>query len=183
MEFINHNPKILILSGKAKSGKNLAANLIEEYYASKKCIQLSYAYYLKQYVKKITKWDGNENTKPRKLLQDLGIDLLKKQIDDKLLIRRICEDIKVYSYFYDIIIITDARLKDEIEIPLKMFKNVKTIRITRENFDNELSNEEKKHITETDLDNYDNFDYVIDSVDLKTNLYDVLKENDYDSCN
>ena len=85
MQYSNRNPKIFILSGKAKSGKNLIADFIEEYYSDKKCIQLSYAYYLKQYVKKITTWDGNEQNKPRDLLQSLGIDLIKK-IDDKLLI-------------------------------------------------------------------------------------------------
>ena len=120
MQYSNRNPKIFILSGKAKSGKNLIADFIEEYYSDKKCIQLSYAYYLKQYVKKITTWDGNEQNKPRDLLQSLGIDLIKK-IDDKLLIRRVMEDVQVYSYFFDVIIITDARLIEEIETPKSLF--------------------------------------------------------------
>ena len=40
---------------------------------------------------------------------------IKNNIDDKLLINRILQDIEVFSYFYDIIIISDARLVDEIE--------------------------------------------------------------------
>ena len=145
MQYSNRNPKIFILSGKAKSGKNLIADFIEEYYSDKKCIQLSYAYYLKQYVKKITTWDGNEQNKPRDLLQSLGIDLIKK-IDDKLLIRRVMEDVQVYSYFFDVIIITDARLIEEIETPKSLF-NCITIRINKD--DNNLTLEQKKHITET----------------------------------
>ncbi len=175
MQYNNKNPKIFILSGKAKSGKNLIANFIEEYYSNKKCIQLSYAYYLKQYIKKITNWDGKEESKPRDLLQSLGIDLLKK-IDNQLLIRRVMEDIKVYSYFYDVIIVTDARLKEEIEIPKKLFKCI-TIRINKD--DNNLTQIQKQHITETDLDNYRNFDYIIENKDieeLKKQIINVLKE-------
>ena len=116
-------PIIFVLSGKAKSGKNLIADKIENYYKNKRCIQISYAFYLKNYVKNIYDWNGSEEDKPRELLQKIGIDLIKNKIDSNLLIRRVCEDIKVYSYFYDIIIITDARLKDEIEIPKRLFNN------------------------------------------------------------
>ena len=175
MQYNNRNPKIFILSGKAKSGKNLIADFIEEYYSDKKCIQLSYAYYLKQYVKKITTWDGNEQNKPRDLLQSLGIDLVKK-IDDKLLIRRVMEDVQVYSYFFDVIIITDARLIEEIETPKSLF-NCITIRINKD--DNNLTLEQKKHITETNLDNYRNFDYVINNNDIsetKNQIINILKE-------
>lgn len=184
MEYINRNPKIFVLSGKARSGKNLVADLIEEHYKDKKCIQLSYAYYLKQYVKKISNWDGSEETKPRKLLQELGIELIKKQIDDSLLIRRVCEDIKVYSYFFDIIIITDARLIDEVEIITKTFDNVTTIRINRDNFDNNLTSDEKSHLTEVALDNYNNFDYKINnSKTIENDLNKILKEIENGSSN
>lgn len=168
MQYINKNPKIFILSGKAKSGKNYVADIISDYY--KNSIQISYAYYLKQYVKKISNWDGLEETKPRTLLQTLGIDLIKK-IDKELLIRRVMEDIKVYSYFFDVIIVTDARLKEEIIIPKNLFDCI-TIRINGK--DNDLTLEQKNHITETDLDNY-KFDYVINNVDINKTKEEVLK--------
>ena len=175
MQYNNKNPKIFILSGKAKSGKNMVADIIEAYYTDKKCIQLSYAYYLKQYIKKITNWDGSEENKPRDLLQSLGIDLIKK-IDQKLFIRRVMEDIKVYSYFYDVIIVTDARLIEEIEEPKRIF-NCITVRINKD--DNNLTEEQKNHITETNLDNYSNFDYIIENKnieDLKKQIINILKE-------
>ena len=164
MQYNNKNPKIFILSGKAKSGKNMVADIIEAYYTDKKCIQLSYAYYLKQYIKKITNWDGSEENKPRDLLQSLGIDLIKKI------------DIKVYSYFYDVIIVTDARLIEEIEEPKRIF-NCITVRINKD--DNNLTEEQKNHITETNLDNYSNFDYIIENKnieDLKKQIINILKE-------
>lgn len=158
-------PLIFVLSGKAKSGKNLIADKIENYYKNKKCIQISYAFYLKNYVKNIYDWNGSEEDKPRELLQKIGIDLIKNKIDSNLLIRRVCEDIKVYSYFYDIIIITDARLKDEIEIPKRLFNNVVTIRIDSIYYDKKMTIEQMNHITETNLDNYNKFDYVINDFD------------------
>ena len=74
-----------------------------------------------------------------------------------MLIKRVIEDIKVYSYFYDVIVISDARYIDEIELIKKEFNNVITIHI---NSNNCILN---KHITETSLDNYNNYDYVIDN--------------------
>lgn len=158
-------PLIFVLSGKAKSGKNLIADKIENYYKNKRCIQISYAFYLKNYVKNIYGWSGSEEDKPRELLQKIGIDLIKNKIDSNLLIRRVCEDIKVYSYFYDIIIITDARLKNEIEIPKRLFNNVVTIRIDSIYYDKKMTIEQMNHITETNLDNYDKFDYIINDFD------------------
>lgn len=179
MELLERKIKIIILSGKARSGKDEVADIIYNYYNDKKVKKLSYAYYLKQYVKNISNWDGTEDDKPRELLQTIGIDLIKNKIDNKLLINRVIEDIKVYSYFYDIIVITDARLIDEVEDIKDNFNNVITIRINR-NIDNNLTSIEKSHITENGLDNYNNFDYVIDNNDdyksLENSVNVVLEE-------
>ena len=146
MEFTKRDIKIFILSGKARSGKGLTAKIIEEYYKEKKCITISFAYYLKDYTKRIIDWDGNENTKPRSFLQNLGIELIKNKIDDKLLINRILQDIEVFSYFYDIIIISDARLVDEISSIKEKYPESISIKINRKDLDNGLSNKEKSHI-------------------------------------
>ena len=179
MELLKRKVKIFILSGKARSGKDEVADIILNYYKNKNVKKLSYAYYLKQYVKDISNWDGTEDDKPRELLQTIGIDLIKNKIDNKLLINRVIEDIKVYSFFYDIIVITDARLIDEVEDIKDNFKDVITIRINRD-MDNNLTNSEKNHITEIGLDNYNNFDYVIDNSndydDLVNEVNNILEE-------
>ena len=89
MEFIKKNPKIFIISGKARSGKNEISKIIEKYYSNKKSITISFGHYIKDYAKRVSDWDGNENTKPREFLQQLGIELTKNKIDDKLFINRI----------------------------------------------------------------------------------------------
>lgn len=169
--YTNHNPKIYILSGKAESGKNEVANILSKHLENS--IQISYAHYLKQYVKKITGWDGNNETKPRELLQSLGIDLVQK-IDPNFLINRVIEDILVYSYFYDNIIITDARLVNEVKMIKEKFENTVSIRINRPNHQNHLTEKQQKHITETNLDSYE-FDYtIINEDDLENKVLEVI---------
>ena len=53
-----------------------------------------------------------------------------------MLINRIKEDIKVYEYFFDVIIISDARFKSEIE----NIKNKNTVVIKIEGKENKLTN-------------------------------------------
>ena len=179
MEFKKHNSKIIILTGKAQSGKNISANIIKEYYEkkNKKTVILAYAKYLKDYAKEIINWDGKEETKPRELLQQLGVELIKNQIDENMLINRIKEDIKVYQYFFDIIIISDARFETEIE-EIKKENKVTVIKI--EGKQNNLTLEQQNHITETALDNYNKYDYIIENTktleELKNHIEKIMEE-------
>ena len=95
------------------------------------------------------------------------------------------EDIKVYSYFFDVITISDARLKIELDTLKKHYKNISIIKIIRPNYDNGLTEEQKKHKTEIDLDDYKKFDYEIinDSSkdELKKKIIKVLEEVNYES--
>ena len=45
-----------------------------------KMISLQYGSYIKEYAKKISNWDGNEETKPRELLQQLGTNIIRKNM-------------------------------------------------------------------------------------------------------
>lgn len=174
------NPKIIILSGKAESGKNESAsilsNLLEK--KGKKVVTVAYASYLKEYAKKILNWDGNENTKPRSFLQNLGVEIIKRKIDSKFLINRVIGDVKVYSFFYDIIIISDARFKEEIMDIKNLFSDVLVIKINGK--ENSLTEEQKKHETEISLDDFDDYDYIIDNTssieNLKTNISKIVED-------
>ncbi|MBE6159863.1 MAG: hypothetical protein E7157_02325 [Lactobacillales bacterium] len=151
--------KIIILSGKAESGKNRVASIIENNLKDKKTITISYASHLKEYAKNILKWDGNENTKPRTFLQEIG-DYVKK-IDNKFLINRLLQDIEVYKNYFDVIIVSDARFIEEINCIKEKYENVSVINIIGR--ENSLNNMEKNHITETALDNYNIYDFKIEN--------------------
>lgn len=182
MEFVKRNIKIYIVSGKSNSGKDTVANIIKEKFVNKKVVSLAYASYLKMYAEEVLGWDGNDSTKPREFLQTLGVELIKKQINDKMLINRIIEDIKVYSYFYDIVVITDARFPEEIENIKNEFDNVTVIHMCDRG--NELTEAEKMHATEVSLDGYHNYDYEINNngtlEELKEKVNEIVGET-YDS--
>ena len=180
MEFIKKNPKIIILSGKAQSGKNECADIIRTYYngLGLKSIVLSYAFYLKIYAKNVLGWDGSEDTKPRDFLQQVGVELIKNKINPNMLIDRAIDDIKVYSYFYDVIVISDARFVDEINVIKNNFSNVSVIHILGK--ENRLTFDQQNHSTETGLDGYDDYDFVINNdgsrEDLRNKLFYLLEE-------
>ena len=161
MEFINRNPSIYVLSGKAGSGKSFIADKMKRVLESRglKCISIAYASYLKNYIMNITDWDGSEESKPREFLQELGVGLIKNKINSSMLIDRIVDDISVYSYFFDVIIVSDARFVDEIKVIRDKFSRVCVINVVGGS--NNLGDKEKSHITETALDNYDDYDLVI----------------------
>ncbi len=183
----NKCPKIFLISGKAQAGKDTTAGLIKEILEEKglKVVNLQYSSYIKEYAKKISGWDGNEATKPRELLQVLGTDIIRKELGKDFFVKKLVEDIKVYSFFYDIITISDVRLKIEIDIPRNKFDNIYALRIIRPNFDNGLSEEQKMHPTEIDLDDYENFDYILTNdgtiPDLGKKVLKMLEEVQHES--
>lgn len=156
-------PKIYIICGKARHGKDTIAEMIKNCYLEKNydILNLQYGSYIKDYAKKISHWDGKEETKPRELLQQLGTNVIRNKIDELFFVKRLIDDIKVYSYFFDALTISDARFKVEVDYPRKNFKNVVVIHVIRPNFDNGLTEEQKKHPSEVDLDDYKNYDYTI----------------------
>lgn len=170
--------KIFVISGHAHTGKNYIGNLIKKYYLNKNktVVVTSFAKYLKLYAKEIIGWDETE-PKPRAFLQNIGVEIIKNKIDNEFLIKRMLEDIKVYEYYTSIVVICDARFKEEIDAIKNNYKKVITIKVNKETFD--LNKKEKEHITETALDSYNNYDYVIDNnVDLK--IEEILNEVDYE---
>ena len=65
-------------------------------------------------------------------------------------------------------IITDARLINEFLSIKAKYDDVVTIKLVRNNFDNQLSLEEKNHITETEISLYNDFDYIVENNGLES---------------
>lgn len=174
---MNGKCQIYIICGKAKAGKDTAASFLQK--NIKNSVILSITDPLKEYAKKVTGWNGDEKNKPRDFLQTLGVDVIQSKIDPNFLIRRVIEDIQVMSFYKNVIIISGVRLKREIEMIKKAFSNVVCMKIVRPNQDNGLTNKQKNHITEKDLDNY-LVDYTIindgDLENLKKQVFQILKE-------
>ena len=176
--------KIILLGGRANSGKDTTADIIRDIYKEKglKTVNIQITYYIKMYAKQITNWDGNNDTKPRTLLQELGTEVIRNTIDENFFIRRIIEDIEVYSRYFDVITVSDCRLPKEFDSIKNKYKNTICIHITRPNYKTHLSKSQQNHITETLVDSYEGYDYELinDSSieDLKLKIKKTIEEVD-----
>jgi hypothetical protein len=190
MEVEYRHPKIYFIAGKARHGKTTTGLIIKEEYEKRgqKAITASYGKYIKDYAKMFFNWDGKEETKPRELLQQLGTDIIRKKLKkEEIFINRMIEDIEIMSYFFDAIIIDDARFEKEIDKPKSVFDNVLCIKVVRDYFDTDLTSEQQHHATETGLDNYDKFDYCIHNNgsidDLRKQLITIINKEEHNEKN
>lgn len=154
--------KVYLIGGKAGSGKAEVARIISEYYLSmkKKPIITEFSKYLKMYAHEILGWEESQE-KPRKFLQDLGVTIKENMDMPRFLIDRMLDDIKIYSLYYDVVIISDVRYPEEIEEIKKVIPDAASIYVINQFAKSTLSVTEQMHVTETALENYSNFDVTI----------------------
>lgn len=152
--------KVILIAGKAGSGKNEVASMLKKYLPN--TVITSFSKYIKLFALEFTDWDGRDINKPREFLQTMGDTL--RSIDQNFLIKRILEDFKVYEKSFDNVIISDVRLPYELEyIKQNCGYDVITIRVNATKSMRTLTESEKKHHTELEFDNYNKFDYVINN--------------------
>ena len=169
--------KIFLIAGKAGSGKHDVATLIKEHfiYDKQETIITGYSKYLKLYAEEIIGWDRNENEKPRKFLQDLGVQIRTELGMPDFFTDRMLDDIRVYEQFAGVVVIDDVRLPGEIEKIKEVYDDVTSILVINQFGDSKLTVEEQVHPTETALENYDKFDYTIINTDQNKLREDVFK--------
>lgn len=170
--------KIYLIGGKARNGKDTFGGFLRDYYQSldKKVCIMHISNYIKHFAIDYFGWDGKEETKPRTLLQELGTGVIREKMNKPYFFtERLIEDIEVLDNFFDVAIITDVRLPLEFDEVKKAYPDAVKIHITRPNFISELTDKEKKHKTETALDNYDSYDYKVINRDLEDLENDARK--------
>ena len=88
--------------------------------------------------------------------------VIQKQLGKKyFLLDRLCEDVEILKNFFDVFIITDGRLLFEFEELKRRFPEIKIIHVIRENYDNHLTENEKRHVTEIEMEDYKDYDYIV----------------------
>ena len=162
--------KLYLICGKARAGKDTFAKLIkqeEEKDNNKVCI-LKLTAPLYSWAEDYFNYDKEKDEKPRELLQTLGYDILQLKLKKKdFLLDYLITTIEVLDNYYDVGLITDGRLVHEIEVLKEKYPNIKTILLTNKQ-DNKLTNKEKNHQTEIDLDDYKDFDYIVENKDMES---------------
>lgn len=162
---------IYMIAGRARSGKNTFGMMIKKELEKRgrKVCNIELMRTLKGYTKDYFGWDGEDETKPRDLLQRLGTEIIREKLNKPLFhINRLLEDVEILSNFFDDFIIDDIRFPLEIESIKKVYPNSICINIERDNYDNShMTDEQKKHITETALDGYSEYDVKIYNTTLE----------------
>lgn len=168
---------IYLIAGRGRSGKNTFGTYLESELEKRgrKVCTIEVMRTLKGYCKDYFGWDGRDETKPRELLQKLGTEIIRENLNMPLFhINRLLLDIEVLSHFFDDFIVPDVRFPLEIE-EIKKIKSAVAIHIIRENIDSEsdLTEEQKKHITETALNDFHDYDYEVVNVTLEKLMKDA----------
>lgn len=176
--------KIFVIGGKAKCGKNTFGEYLREQlkdYGYKPCV-MHITEPLYEYAKNYFQYDPQKDEKPREFLQQMGTEIIKEKMGKKdFLLNRLYEDIEILSNFFDTFIITDARLIHEFESIKKRYADVVTIKLERYDYDDLLTEKEANHITEKEIDMYNNFDYTVKNKkldDLKTQALEIVREEE-----
>jgi hypothetical protein len=196
-------PKIILISGKKQSGKNLTASLIEELSENPNNIEVfafadtlknmasnffydvllndtyvdQHSYEKDSFKNKVIPFKFNEKKCTyRKFLQYFGTDFMRELFSDNLWVDNVIDFIKgnLLHTADNMFIITDARFPNEIErVQEKLGKKCDIISLRVER--PSLPVNPSSHISETALDDYF-FDYTIINDGTKKELKEKVKK-------
>ena len=155
--------QIYLIAGKAQHGKDSVANILKNKLDGKTLI-IHNADWLKCMAQLYMGWDGQKGEKGREILQKLGTEKVRLGLNKPLFwVEKTCDTIEILKNDFDYFLVPDTRFRNEVYYPQSRFPNcVKSIRVERLNFKSNLTDEQKNHLSETDLDNF-KFDYYIKS--------------------
>lgn len=160
--------KIILLSGKAESGKTTAANIIKKALEQQgeRVAITPYGQLVKDLCKMLYGWNGQKDEAGRQLLQYIGTDVIRKERPNYW-VDHIIDLASILYDEFDTFIVDDCRFPNEIEkweyFVERMtickewysrYYGVFWIRIDRPNYENHLTPEQRLHPSETALDHY-----------------------------
>lgn len=182
--------QIIGIAGKAGHGKTTLAEMLKVEFEKKnmRVVFINYADILKFMCKTYYGWNGEKDEYGRTLLQKVGTDIGRKQVDEDIWVQLLDKVLSVMKFDFDVAIIGDCRFPNEIsyweakELDDKDL-HFYSIQITRPDFESPLTEEQQQHPSETALDNYLGFTYEVLNKDLEqlqesaaALVYDMLNE-------
>ena len=166
--------KVYIIAGKARSGKTQTAQVLKKLYEEQglKVVISEYSKYIKLFAKELLGWDMKSEPKPRDFLQEMG-DMVRTLKEDIYFVKRMREDLSIYEKFCDVVIISDARLPQELD-GLEEFHPFK-IKVEHCLPEYDLTEKQARHITEHALDTYEHYDKILSHLSIEE-IEEELKE-------
>ena len=161
--------KIFLLHAAAQSGKNTCADVMKEYYEAtyhKRVLILAFADYVKFVLDKYYNTPAERTEEYRTRIQQFATEQVRGY-DVNYWANVVGNLLLCIQEDWDIVIIPDWRFKNERVALISRFHEfgipVKTILIDRPNIEqvDNMTNEQRSHDSERNLDNFKNFDYTI----------------------
>ena len=169
--------KIICISGKAEHGKTTTAKIMQTILQERgyRVLVTNYAGVLKFICTAFFDWDGKKDETGRHLLQYVGTDVVRKQ-DPDFWVNFMKSVLKLFNGEWDYVLIDDVRFQNEIEGLQDTF-DVITLRVNRPMYENNLTDDQRKHPSETALDDY-TFDYTLinpGDIGIRDVVWDFVK--------
>jgi hypothetical protein len=173
--------KVILISGKAQSGKDTTAKQMREILTKDghRVLVTHYADLLKYICKNYFNWDGQKDEQGRRMLQYVGTDVIRKQ-NPTLWVDFVSMILRYFHENWEYVIIPDCRFPNEVEVMKSNFDAIH-VRVVRPNFDGPLNDEQKKHPSETALDNYPYDELITNNsnvLNLGVNIIDLASRID-----
>lgn len=172
--------KVILISGKARHGKDLTAKLMTDSLreSGKRVLVTHYADLVKYICREFFNWNGEKDEAGRTLLQYVGTDVVRQKMPDYW-VDFIIDILDLFGDNWDYVIIPDTRFPNEIDRIKARYECVH-LRVRRENTSEVLTTVQQNHISETALDDVEP-DLRIENngtiEDLKNMIETIIKEN------
>lgn len=156
--------KVILISGKARHGKDTVAEILKNRLISddKTVLLTHYADLLKFICQNIFGWNGKKDEAGRRMLQYVGTDIIRTQNPD-FWVDFIATILKYFPQTWDYVIIPDCRFPNEVTKMTEHGFDVTLLKVVRPNFENHLTAEQQRHPSETALDGTSP-DYCIENI-------------------
>lgn len=174
--------RIYMLHARAQSGKDTCAAIMKEEYEKrgKRVIIIAFADYVKFALDKYYGVKDYKSITGRTVIQHFATDLVRKN-DPTFWGRTVADLLRAIEDDFDIAIISDWRFENEYKCMVNRFASHIVVPILIERENNELTDnmthEQRKHQSETELDNWKVFDYNIynETGELEKTHYQIIK--------
>lgn len=145
--------RIIPISGKAQHGKDTVGSFLKEELEAKgkRVVITHYGDLLKYVCEKFFEWDGKKDEKGRTLLQYIGTNIVRNN-NPRFWTDFLINVAKLFEGTWDYMIIPDTRFPNEVTCWYGADFKVKHIHVIRDNFESNLTEEQKNHISETAMD-------------------------------
>ena len=168
--------KIILISGKAGSGKDTFAEELKDQLneINRYVLIVHYADLVKHIATVFYDWNGEKDEYGRGLLQRIGTDIFR-EYDKDYWVNHLQGVIGVLKDRWDYVIVPDCRFPNEITC-WDGYDSI-SVRINR-SFSTSLSEKQQQHASETALDDFEfdvNFSFV-DLDDVRSQVSDFIEE-------